>query len=197
MSDGDATDVPAPDRPPVFDRLRKKKPVTRIVSVCLDPDLAEAVFDAEQAVMQAEEKVKGSPGDGIFVRELDDARAQVDAAREAAAPAMAEFTFRGVGRPAFEELLDRHAPSKPQLDDAKKRGLALPEYDPDTFQPALVQASCRSVKFADGEELPGLTDEQIKEIWHNAGWNQAELLHLWLAALACNQTARIVDLGKG
>lgn len=175
-------------RPATLDHLRsQKKPVRRTVTVPLDSEVADRHMEAKSSYDFAKRRLEGQPDD----RDLQDKFTDVEEAYLAATDEMEDnsvtFTFRGVGREAFEELLLEHQPTKSQRDQARKEGAGNLNWNFDTFPIALIAAS--SVD-------PELSESDVKEIWNSPDWNQGELMALFGAALDVNQTRRIVDLGK-
>jgi hypothetical protein len=79
-----------------------------------------------------------------------------------------EFVFRGIGRKAFDDL----AAANPSDDS----GL---NWDPETFAPALVAASC---------EQPKMSEQDVREIWDDPEWSYQECDQLFAGALSVNAT---------
>lgn len=186
---GGTTKRPAPT---FEDHLSKKKPVTRRVPICLDPELGEALVDAETKVSDCLDTVQSNQRnkivDAAADRALEDARAVLEKARAAAAAETVEVVFQSIGRTKWDELLDRHPASAKEVEKAKQDGLPVPQYDEDTLQIEAI-ALC-AVE-------PVMTVDQVKGLYADSTWNKAELLALWMGALSANQSHRIVDLGKG
>lgn len=87
-----------------------------------------------------------------------------------------EFRFRGIGRKPYRELLRAHPPTaeqKAEADDA--RMLLL--FDPDTFPPALMAASCLAPQ--------PVSVEGFQAIWDQ--WSEGQTTHLWRACMSVNQ----------
>jgi hypothetical protein len=105
------------------------------------------------------------------------------------------FTFRALGRKAWEELGREHAPKPEQVREYRKRQLdagtpehalqALP-YDAETYPPALFAAGCVE---------PGLTHEEARDLWESDVLSFAELATLLAAAQAANTDSSTVSLG--
>lgn len=180
------------ERPPAFDHLRSaKKPATRKVSLCLDPDLGGEYEEAIVAADSARDALKNDP-DAKQLPELrravEDADALVAELREQVEPVTQVFTFRSMGRKKFENLMLEHPATQPQKDAAVARNEGEPQWNEDTFPQALVAGS-----LAD----PPLTFDQVKILFDDDEWSGPELLTLWTTALAVNQSRRVLDLGKG
>lgn len=81
-----------------------------------------------------------------------------------------EFTFRGIGRKAFNTLVEEH--QAPEGDG---------EWDIETFPPALISASCES---------PPMTPQEAKELWDDPNWSVQELDQVFTGALKVNAALR-------
>lgn len=175
-------------RPAVFDRLTStKKPVTRKVPICLDSELADEFNELSMRLFVLREDVKSSTSPAAR-RDLEDAEAEMEELRPKMEEATVTFTFRSLGRTAFEELLDEHPPTKQQNEKARRKGEDPMQFNPDTFPQALVAACIVE---------PDLSYDEVKQLFDDANWNTAELTALWEAAFTVNQQRRVVDLGKG
>ena len=153
--------TPAPlKRPATADHLRsQKKPIRLTVDILLE-DIPEP---------------SESEGDEAW-----------DAYRQRVAEATATMTFQSIGRKRYDGLVDAHPPTEQNREEAKQRDEDPPAWNPETFMPALVRASCAE---------PELSEEDVQSIFDE--WNQGELLELWQAALYVNTQRRTANLGKG
>ncbi len=98
-----------------------------------------------------------------------------------------KFTFRSISRKKLDAILEEHQPSKRQKAEAEEKGEDL-NFDPETFPPALIAATCVD---------PELTIEEAEEIWESEDWTQGELLSLLGGAMAANQRGGAISLKKG
>lgn len=163
-------------RPATFDHLRAKEPLERTVTVVCSAQAAQAWEDASQAVETA--RLSGATVSTELVEAAERARVGVE-------EASVTLRFRSIGRKAYDALVEAHPISDETKAKAESDGQPVPPYEPDTFAPALVAASCVE---------PEMTLDQVLEIWD--AWNLAELLDLWAAALEVNTQRRVVSLGK-
>jgi hypothetical protein len=99
---------------------------------------------------------------------------QIRAAEDEARLSQVVFRFEGLGRGAFAKLQAEHPPTDAQLETV---GRDL-EFNPETFPPALMAATCVAP-----EELRGNVAEWT-EI--NDGWNLGQTQRIWGACLAAN-----------
>lgn len=110
------------------------------------------------------------------------------------------FTFRAVPRSEWDDLVaaEEHQPTEEQkaefleglikagVDPAKAEPLS---YNPETFAPAAVAASCIE---------PKLTLEDVLAMWESPDWSAAELARVFQTAMWVNQRADgTVFWGKG
>jgi hypothetical protein len=185
-------------RPAPLDRLRsKKKPFTQRVALCCDTELADELdrVRAERDDLRDVIDRYGFLGQTIpedTRRKLEDLEAQHDALDAQVAESNEVFVFRGLRRDVLDRLLDEHRPTKEQIESNKSKGLPVPDWNPDTFPPALCAACAVSPEHVD------LTIDDWKVIWHDAEeWNSAELQSIFAAAYNANSSMRVVDMGKG
>lgn len=177
-------------RPPTFDHLvSRKRPITKTVPIALDPELAEQYSQAKRAQELAAARAAARSNDSEAHTELwqaESALAEIEQ-RMRDEDAVAYFTFRSVGRAAYDALVDAHQPTPAQRARAKSLGMGEIAWNPDTFPPALVALCLQD---------PDLSEAEVFAIWNNDNWNQAELNALVQAAVEVNGTRRTVELGK-
>lgn len=177
-------------RPATFDRLRSsKKPTTKVVELVLDPEGADEYGQVSSEVTMLELRLRSNPEDPDVAAELRDAKDKQAEIRQRLIDeeAVVSFTFKSIGREAYDSMLDFHKATKDQRDEARAAG-AQATFNPDTFPPALVSASLAE---------PKLTVDEVEQLWKDPNWNAAELGLLFNTALEVNSSRRVVDLGKG
>lgn len=175
-------------RPSALDHLRsKKKPATSRVTLCLDPEAADAWDAAQRAEQQAQATYDDEPGETTRAT-LTVAQRATQAAREAVEAASQEFRFQSIGRDRYEAMLDDH----PATDETRAKqtagGQIATDYHPRTFPIALIAASLT---------MPALTDDEVAALWDDPNWTGNELSILWSHAMLVNGQSRVVDLKKG
>lgn len=180
----------------VMDDLLAKKPETRKVEVPLDPDLAERYMEAKTRYDQAKRSSDANPKDGDKAAEVERLREECDALREELEPSMARFVLRSVSPVEFEALKGKNRPTEKQRTEYRKAGVEAPEWNPDTFQPALVAAACTEITTPNGTQ-EGLSQEDARRIWESESWNVGVRNELFGAALSAYFSFTKVDLGKG
>jgi len=180
----------------VMDDLLAKKPETRRVEVPLDPDLAERYSAAKVRLDQAKRLSDASPKDGDRAADLEAAQEECDALRAELEPCMAKFVLRSVSPVEFEALKGKNRPTEKQRTDYRKSGVEAPEWNPDTFQPALVAAACVEIVTPNGTQ-DGLAEDDALSIWKSESWNVGVRNELFGAALSAYFSFTKVDLGKG
>jgi anti-sigma-K factor RskA len=175
----------------IVDELLAKKPETRTVPIPLDPALAERYTEAKTQHEQAKRSSDAAPKDTDRAAEVERCRAELDALAEELKPHMSEFVLRSVSPTEFEELKTANRPTERQRTDYRKAGVEAPEWNPDTFQPALVAKACLSITTSSG------TQEDALRIWQSDAWNVGVRNELFGAALSAYFSFTKVDLGKG
>ncbi len=93
---------------------------------------------------------------------------------------VATFTFRSIGRSAFERLVRSH---KPDQHDKKEGSI----WNTRTFPPALI---------AESSHQPKITYEQATEVMESPDWNHSEVLKLFNAALSANSESPDIPLSN-
>ena len=147
------------------------KAVQRTVRIPMRADLVDEISVLEQQARRERDLDERENRDPVAprlaerIRELDDELAASEVA----------FTFRGIGRRAYQGLIAAHPPTDEQQATARDGGLVL-SYNPDTFPPALLAAACISPQ---GATLADMTD-----IWET--WSEGQASQLWTAVLTAN-----------
>jgi hypothetical protein len=165
------TRTPAPGadrRPPTFDRLAKKQPLSRDVRVVLDDAALRAYEDASDAAERARARLQVRTGATDAQRtELEEAVGRAEAELAAAAEALEAETvvvkLRSIGRRAYEDLVQEHQPTEAQVAEFRRAledETATPPYDAETFPLALISASARE---------PRMTPDDVAVLYHG-GW---------------------------
>jgi hypothetical protein len=177
--------TPPAARPPLTmaDILARKRPPTVSVSICVDPELVTARDEATRAAQDARRAAALAPADISKARAAEAASEAEKAARGAAEEATVEFVLRALPRSALAALLLGHAPTEQQVDayraELRQMGRPFanerPQFNPDTFPPALIAAACVS---------PAITADEAGDMWHN--WTDGETKALFLAAWEIN-----------
>jgi hypothetical protein len=179
--------APAPlKKPPTFDRLKKKQPLERKVTIALVQESLDAYDAATNALERA--RLLGEED------RIPDLETEVAEAKARLVEDSIELKFRSIGRKNYDALLEAHPPTPEQIKEFQEAnadkegnpGKGQPPYNVDTFAPALVAASLAE---------PELSEEQVQELFDE--WNATELAELWVAALEVNTQRRVVSLGNG
>ncbi len=175
---------------PLDHLLSRKKAVTKTVAIALDPELAEELEEARRARDAAVSRANARSTDSEAQAQLWEAEELYAKAEQRLIDedAIAHFTFRGIGRAAYDALVDAHQPTPAHRAKAKSLGMGEIAWNPDTFPPALVAACLVE---------PKLTPDEMVALWGDDNWNQSELNAMLEAAITVNGTRRTIDLGKG
>ncbi len=176
----------------------KKKPVTRSVEIFLDSDVATDINRAQVRLNDLEERLSQSPQRRDLQIKRDQAEAELERLQGEAAEAgaVATFSFRAIGRKAYEQLIEEHPATEEQQREARERGanaglapqLSRLHWNADTFPPALIAAaSCD----------PKISHEEAWEMFHvSEDWNEGELTTLFVTARSAQEARDVADLGK-
>jgi hypothetical protein len=183
-------------RAATYDHLRsKKKPNTAKIEIILDTEVVEDLDEARLRLDAAKESLalaEEGKADQREIRQLREAitvaEEEVKEAEDAADEVVAVFKFRSLGARAYDNLVAMHPITPEQEQKIRDEGGEPTAWNPDTFPPALTQASLVE---------PKLTEDEFLEIWKSEDWGPNELMTLFMTALTVNSSRRQVDWGKG
>lgn len=156
-------------------QIRSKKAITRRVLVPLDDDQAKRLEEANSGVERA--RLLGSP---VEVQKAEEALEQTR--DELVEQGALLFTFRGIGRPAYEALRLKHPPTEKQQAEGARA------WNDDTFPAALCAAAAVDCDLTEADWLT--------EIFESPDWGPGELVTIFNAALEANSDRRVVQLGN-
>lgn len=125
----------------------------------------EVLAAREQATDRVENRDPVAPGIATQIRELE---AQMIASE-------VQFTFQALGRRDYAKLLADNPPTDEQKREADEDDRTL-QWNPDTFPPQLLAASCIAPA--------GATVERFTDIWEN--WSEGQVSQLWNTCLTTN-----------
>ena len=184
----------------VIEDIHAKEPEQRFVEFCMDREIREALsaaqVDLERARRRADQ-LRGDKDQGDDLRrEIDHLDEQVRELGEQAKGRMIRFTFAALEPERFDDLKGEHRPTEPQKTKARKEKGPEPEWNTDTFPPALVAAACVKVESPSGE-IDGLSVEDAEAMWKSRSYNDAERAELFNTALGAQLTRTRIELPKG
>jgi hypothetical protein len=166
-----------------------KKPNTQSVVIVLDPEPGQRLSKARIRLAEAEARIELDKNDKEAKTAVRDAKAAIADAEAEQRAASTEFVFSSPGLAAYEALLDQHGPSPKQVTTAEEAKQPRPDWDKDTFPPALVAACC--------VQPEGFDETAAKDMWNDPRWSPAELGDLFGAAhVCCDRRQYVWDLGK-
>lgn len=145
------------------------KPTRTRATICLNSDLAIEIARLEEQLRDLQSNVGGAADP---IGPLAEKALQL---REQAKASEHEFVFRSIGRLARRDLIRQHPPTKEQQEKVGKDERLV--YNPDTFPPALMAASCESVRGADAAWWATKFDE----------WGDGQVARLWQACIAAQE----------
>lgn len=141
-----------------------------------DPDALAVALEAVRA------------GDAAELAEL---RALVDEARDALVDATTRYTFRALGRKAWQDLKAAHPPTDEDHAttlEASGGQHKRAEFHFDTLAPALVELASVS---------PKLSADEVAAIFDGGDWNDVEIVALYNTALLAQIQSRVNPLAAG
>lgn len=176
-----------------FEALKsRKKPRTAEVKIALDVGVIEtlerAVAKHRTAKMQLEAlEAADAPKSTLINKkkaEVKESLREMEEAKALAEEEVVTFKFRSVGRDKVDDLIETHPPTADQKAKAKKAGADEPQWNVDTFPPALIAMTLQEPKF---------TEEEVAEIWSSDDWNEAEVMALFTTAMQVLNNLKKVD----
>ena len=169
------------------DIKKRKKPSVKRVPIAMDSEEADEFNRLRVRVEDAKQQAQLRSRDKEAQVEYESLKAELEEFEEKIEDDIVVFTFRSIGRNKFDEVLEACPPTDAQVRKAKKEGDDVPNWNEDTFPPALMSEAIVE---------PELSEEDIFEIWESPDWSHAEVASLFLAALEVNQSRSVVELGK-
>lgn len=136
----------------------------RLLSDEITEELEEAT---EEAASGSEPKAPTATLDQLKKKKRVTKTVTIVVGDEDGDPVEVSLSFRGISAHRYDRLISSHPPRKSD----KAQGYA---YNPDTFGPAIVAATCID---------PEMTSEDAKEIWESDDWNRGERMQLLMAAI--------------
>lgn len=187
-----------------LDRLRRKKPNSRRIPICMDPALVAEVDRLQSKLFQLQSKAERTnrPSDDL-AGDVADVSDELEAARAAAEAESEWFLVSAIAPDEYTELIDAHKPTPDQSKRARKENgprSVLP-FNVDTFPNALI-AACVAVITPGGnnpetgtrdESVEPLTLEFVEEMRKSGLWNSGEVMALFNAATMVNQSTSQID----
>ena len=156
--------------------------------VCLDSRLTQAVDEAEKALREAAMVAMTRQEDPEAAERAEAAREALEAARAAKRAKTAVFVFRALGRKELEALERQHKVRKEQVSAYRDECRVMqvppnnpPNYDFDTFPPALIAAAAVT---------PEISLEEATEMWNSTEFSKGELGAIFGAAWSVNNLVR-------
>lgn len=171
------------------DRLASKKANLQRVHIAMDPEVAEAYGEAKNAFDVAKLIAEARPDDPKLSMALEAEKLRLAEAKAALREDAVTFTFRGIGRKSYDDLVAEHPPT----DEQRQKSVELTGdprnigFNTDTFPPVVIFRSMIE---------PEMTQEEVNALYDDPAWNGPEVMELFAAALAVNSTRRVVELGK-
>jgi hypothetical protein len=178
------------------------RPVRRdSITFPLDPSDADRVREARQKVTRAQSAVDRAPEDANYLEALVDAEQALDELLESVVTI--RFDIEAIGPVRVEELMTAHpikgAKKAKALAAANGNPREVPQFDEDTFPPALLAEAVVAVVASDDPDHPQteVTLDQMTALWSST-LSTFDRTQLFQMAMMINQApSNIDDLGKG
>jgi len=154
--------------------LAAKKAIVHTVRIQIDGEMAVKIEEMQKRLIEVRHEDRRSN----MPDKEPDVQAELDRLLVEAEGTIVTFSFRSIGRPAFESMVRRN---KPDQEDKKDGSI----FNTKTFPPELVAAA--SVE-------PKISLDQAKEMFNSDSWNNAELIKVFLTAQAANTESPDIPL---
>ena len=160
------------------DIIKKKRGVTKLVTIQLDGEIATEIslLNSKYAAAINYDTNHNEDDTAPAVQE------EIDELIAGSKDTEIVFKFQSIGAPAYDELLNQ--PENQPSEEMKKEGA---DFNPDHFPAALISASCVD---------PEMTLKEALEIHLDPAWNGAELQKLFFGALEVNTELADIPLSK-
>ena len=160
------------------DIIKKKRGVTKLVTIQLDGEVASeiTILNSRYAAAIVYDRDHNENETAPKVQD------EIDELIEASKDTEVVFKFKSIGAPAYDELLNQ--PENQPSEELKKEGA---DFNPDHFPAALIAASCVD---------PEMTLKDALQIHLDPTWNGAELQKLFFGALEVNTELADIPLSK-
>lgn len=162
----------------------KARHVNTRVSVVV-PMASDAAEEAERLEPQLRRLRNADGEQGDLSEQVVALAEHIRELERVAAESEVTFVFEGLPRSRWDKLLLDH-PLPPEL--KKQLGDAI-DFDPETFPPALMAASCVEPAELHAEfDADGKLDEAVLAEWTaiNEGWSQGQVQRIWRGCLQAN-----------
>jgi hypothetical protein len=193
-------------------RFRRKDRTDRL-SFPVDPDDYEQIAPAQreqesaqsavELAVKAAENVVDEDDRGKLDAALATARERLEKAKTAYEQALVghpvvTFTLRAMSGAALQGVQTDHPPTDEQVEAVQKSDGpdARPDYNPETYPPALLAAATVKVEWSDGDTQEGLTQADARDFWETSSYGDQQMIMARIGLL--NQVpSRVEALTKG
>lgn len=169
----------------------------------LDPNDASKLLPLQQAHSNAVEALKLLSENDGSAEAITAAQAELDQAKAALDEGLAEyptvtFHLRALSGVQLQALQSDHPPTKAQIEMMAKTdpGSPAPDYNPETYPPALLARACTKVEWSDGETADELTVADATEFFESSSYGDQQQV-MTVIALVNQLPSRVEALGKG
>lgn len=182
-----------PSKQKQFRRPPRKQPV----AFPFDPNDAGALRPLQSALQDAQGAVEEAGADATAVQHkaVEDAQAAYDAAL--AEHETITLTLQALSGARLQILQTENPPTDEQVASVKVTDpdAPAPDFDPETYPPAVLAAACIGVAWSDGTTSKSLTVKQATDFWETSGNGDQELL-MSVIGLLNNSPSLVGALGK-
>lgn len=181
----------------VLDDLLGKKPQTKSVEICLDPDLGDELAEARRRMQHALRDAEKSPEDGDLGAAAAEAQDRYDELVAQMRKRIVRIVFQAIDPAELDQLKGEHRPTDEQRRRAQRDKQPAPEWNVDTFPPVLMAAACVLMHGPSGDQV-GMSLEDAQRLWTSPTLNQVERAEIWNAAVAAQmKSTRVGDIPFG
>jgi hypothetical protein len=169
----------------------------------VDPNDAAKLLPLQRAHTDAAEALKLLAENDGSKAAIKDAQGKLDAAKAELDAGLADcptvtFHLRALSGVQLQAIQSDNPPTKDQIASAKVTDPTSPppDYNPETYPPALLAAACTGVEWSDGEKADKLTPAEATDFYESSSFGDQQQI-MTVIALVNQLPSRVEALGKG
>jgi hypothetical protein len=158
----------------------------------VDPNDAAKLLPLQRAHTDAAEALKLLAENDGSKAAIKDAQSKLDAAKAELDAGLADSGVQ------LQAIQSDNPPTKDQIASAKVTDPTSPppDYNPETYPPALLAAACTGVEWSDGEKADKLTPAEATDFYESSSFGDQQQI-MTVIALVNQLPSRVEALGKG
>jgi hypothetical protein len=180
----------------------RRKARTESMTFPVDPNDAAKIMPIQQAHQSAIEALSMLTDGDASADAIAGAQAKVDQTKAAYDEALADyptvtFHLRAMSGVQLQAIQSDNPPKPEQIEMVKKSDpdAAAPDFDPETYPPALLAAACTGVEWSDGTKAKSLSEADAVEFYESSSFGDQQQM-MTVITLLNQLPSRVNALGK-